>query len=160
LTYFLPSLYTNMWRRSRALCSCPNCILEELREQFCVLRINVRRVEEHTDARHREFQRENQGIQEELESLQTQLHQQETHHSQELVIALRGINKNTRQLGVVTQQLENPQQPENSVGSIESRIPSTFHSTSNNEHYSAPSASRHVDLHHAEANPTTRQAEQ
>jgi hypothetical protein len=153
LTYLLLSLCTNMWRRSRAPCSCPNCISEELREQFCALRTDVRRVEERTDARHREFQRENQGIREELASLQTQLHQQETRHNQELAIALRGININTRQLGVVTQQLANPQQPENYVGSGESRLPSTFHSTTNNDHHSTPSAPGHADLHHAEANP-------
>jgi hypothetical protein len=33
----LPNLHTNMWRRSRAPCSCPNCISEELREQFRAL---------------------------------------------------------------------------------------------------------------------------
>jgi hypothetical protein len=92
--------------------------------------------------------------------LQTQLHQQETHHNQELAIALRGINRNTRQLGVVTQQLANPQQPKNFVGSGESRLPSTFHSIASNDHHSVPSAPGHADLHHAEANPTVRQVEQ
>lgn len=108
LTSLLLSLCTNMWQRSRAPCSCLNCISEELREQFCALRTDVRRAKERTDAHHREFQQENQGIREELTSMQTQLHQRETHHNQELTIVLRGINRNTRQLGVVTQQLANP----------------------------------------------------
>jgi thiosulfate reductase cytochrome b subunit len=34
LTYLLLSLCTNMWRRSRAPCSCLNCILEELENSF------------------------------------------------------------------------------------------------------------------------------
>jgi hypothetical protein len=37
LPSLLPNLCTNMWRRSRAPCSCPNCISEELREQFRAL---------------------------------------------------------------------------------------------------------------------------
>jgi hypothetical protein len=32
----------NMWRRSRAPCSCPTCVSEELREQFRSLRVDVR----------------------------------------------------------------------------------------------------------------------
>jgi hypothetical protein len=95
-----------------------------------------------------------------MESLQAQLHQQETQHKQELEISLRGINKNTRKLRVVTQQLENPQQPKNSIGFGESQIPSTFHSSANNDHPSSPSAPGHVDFHHAEVNPTMSQVEQ
>jgi hypothetical protein len=34
---------TIMWRRSRAPCSCPTCVSEELREQFRSLRVDVRR---------------------------------------------------------------------------------------------------------------------
>jgi hypothetical protein len=33
----------NMWRRSRAPCSCPTCVSEELREKFRSLRVDVRR---------------------------------------------------------------------------------------------------------------------
>jgi Skp family chaperone for outer membrane proteins len=65
-------------------------------------------VEERIDSRHRQFQRENQGLQEELANLQAQLHQQELQHNQELAIAIRGINRNTGQIGAVAQQLENP----------------------------------------------------
>ena len=153
LSALLQNLCTKMWQRSREPCSCPNFISEELREQFWALRIDVRRVEECTDARHWEFQRENQGIREELASLQTQLHQQETRHNQELTITLRRINRNTRQLRVVTQQLANPQQLDNFVGSRESWLPSTFHLTASNDHHSTPSAPGHANLHHAEANP-------
>jgi hypothetical protein len=47
-------------------------------------------------------------LREELANLQAQLHQQELWHNQELAITLRGINKNTRKIGAVAQQLENP----------------------------------------------------
>jgi hypothetical protein len=124
-------------------------------------------VEERTDARHRELQRENQGIREDLAGLQTQLQQQEIRHNQELAIVLRGVNRNTRQLGVVTQQLENPQQPANSAGTGESRLPSSFHSIASNDHHSVPSDPGYADRHYAEENrpsrgepnPEARQAE-
>jgi hypothetical protein len=70
--------------------------------------MDVRRAEERTDSRHREFKQENQGLREEMMNLQTQLHQQELRHNQELEIALRGINRNTRKIGEVAQQLANP----------------------------------------------------
>jgi hypothetical protein len=104
-------------------------------------------------------------------NLQAQLHQQELRHNQELAIALRGINRNTRQIGAVAQQLANPlnhpQQPENSNGSVGSRLPSTFHSTANNEHPSAPPAPVLVPvwpnpvegIHHPEVNLVAHQAD-
>jgi len=153
LPSLLPNLCTNMWRRSRAPCSCLNCISKELREKFRALWTDVRRIEEHTDARHRELQHENQGIREDLACLQTQLQQQEILHNQELAIVLRGVNRNTRQLGVVTQQLENPQQPANSARTSESRIPSSFHSISSNDHHSVPSDPGYTNRHYAEENP-------
>jgi hypothetical protein len=63
-------------------------------------------MEERSSARHRELQQENQGIHENLADLQSQLQQQEIRHNQELAIVLRGVNRNTRQIGVVTQRLE------------------------------------------------------
>jgi hypothetical protein len=98
----LLNLHTNMWRRSRVPCSCLNCISKKLREQFRALQTDCRRVEECAYTRHRELQHENQGMCEDLAGLQTQLQQQEIFHNQELVIVLRGFNRNTRQLGVIT----------------------------------------------------------
>ena len=106
-------------------------------------------------------------MRDEVANLQGQLHQQELHHNQELAIELRGINKNTRQIRAVTQQLLNPlnhpQHPVNSNDSVGSRLPSTLHSTSSNEHPLAPPAPAFVTvwsnlakgIHHPEANPTT-----
>jgi hypothetical protein len=94
-----------------------------------------------------------------LAGLQTQLQQQEIRHNQELVIVLRGVNRNTRQLGVVTQQLGNPQQPTNSVGTDESRLPSSFHSVASNDHH-APTAPGFAGRHYAEENPDRHYAEE
>jgi hypothetical protein len=71
-----------------------------------------------------------------------------------------GIKRNVRQLGVVTQQLENPQQPENSFGSGESRLSSTFHSTTSNDNHFVPLVLGNADLHQAEADPAAPQVEQ
>jgi len=89
---------------------------------------------------------------EDLAGLQTQLRQQEIRHNQELVIFLRGVNRNTRQLGVVTQQLENPQQPANSDGTGESRLLSYFHSTVNKDHHAVPTYPGFADCHYVEEN--------
>jgi hypothetical protein len=105
-------------------------------------------------------------LREEVVNLQGQLHQQELRHNQELAIALRGININTRQIGEMTQQLVNPlnhpQHPVNSNDSVGSRLPSTFHSVASNEHFLAPPVPALVPvspnpakgIHHPEANPT------
>ena len=83
------------------------CVSEELREKFQSLHVDVKHTEERTKSRLREFQRDNQGLREELASLQAQLHQQEHWHDHELAIALRGININTRKIIAVAQKLEN-----------------------------------------------------
>jgi hypothetical protein len=106
-----------------------------------------------------------------LANLQAQLHQRELRHNQELAIALRGINMNTRQIGVITQQLANPpidpQQPEISNGSDESRLSSTFQSTASNDPPSAPLALAlspvrtilDAHIHQSEVNSAAQQAE-
>jgi hypothetical protein len=129
--------------------------------------LDVRRAEERTDSRLREFQRENQGLRDEVANLQGQLHQQELRHNQELAIALCGINRNTRKIGEMAQQMVNPlnhpQHPVNSNDSVGSRLPSTFHSAASNEHPLVPPAPAMVPvwpnpgegIHHPDANPTT-----
>jgi hypothetical protein len=75
------------------------------------------------------------------------------------VIVLRGVNQNTRQIGVVTQRLENPQQPAHSVGTDESRLPSTFHSAASNDHH-VPIAPGFADRYQAEENLDRQFAEE
>jgi hypothetical protein len=107
--------------------------------------MDVRHAEERTDSRLREFQRENQELQSDIANLQGQLHQQEFRHNQELAVALCGINRNTRHIGELTQQmgnpLDHPQHPTNSNESTDSRLPSTFHSATSNDHPLVPPAS-------------------
>jgi hypothetical protein len=91
--------------------------------------------------------------------------------NQELNIALMGISRNTRKIGVVSKQLKNPpihnQQPEKSIVSGESRIPSTFHSNANNDHPPSPpvlglAIVRPIlvaNIHQPEENSTTQQVE-
>jgi hypothetical protein len=59
------------------------------------------------------------------------------------MVALQGVSKNTRHISLLKQQLGNPldrsQHPEISLESVESRLPSTFHSNSANEQNQAPS---------------------
>jgi hypothetical protein len=85
-----------------------------------------------------DFQRENQGLQVDIANLQGQLHQQELRNNQELAIALHWINKNTRHIGEMAQQIGNPfdrpQHPTNSNESAGSRLSSTFHFATRNEH--------------------------
>jgi hypothetical protein len=131
-----------MWRRSRAPCSCPSCATEELRDQIWDLRVVVRNSGERMDSRLRELQMENQELRRHNANLQNQLQSQERRHNQELVIVLRGVNRNTRHIILLSQQLGNPlgrpQHPANSIESIDSRLPSTFHSEAANEQNQAP----------------------
>jgi hypothetical protein len=95
------------------------------------------------------------------------MQQQEIRHNQELTIFLRGVNRNTRQIGVVTQRLGNPQQPAHFVGTDESRLPSTFHSAASNDQHVpiAPGFSDRIwaeenqDQHFAEAHQTEENPE-
>jgi hypothetical protein len=123
------------------------------------LRTDCRRIEERSGARHRELQQENQGIHESMAEIQSQLQQQEIWHNQELAIVLRGVNRNTRQIGVVTQRLGNPQQPAHSVGTDESRLPSTFHSAASNDQH-VPIAPGFADRIWAEENQDRQFAEE
>jgi hypothetical protein len=80
---------------------------------------------------------ENQELQSRTANLQNQLQLQEHRHNQELAIVLHGVNHNTRHIGVLSQHVGNPlghpQHPVNSNESIDSRLPSTFHSEVGNE---------------------------
>jgi hypothetical protein len=75
-------------------------------------------------------------------NLQNQLQLQEHRHNQELTIALCGVNINTRNIGVLSQHLGNPlgcpQHLANSNESINSRLPSTFHSEAGYEQNQDP----------------------
>ena len=53
-------------------------------------------------------------------NIQSQMQQQEIKHNQELEIVLRGVNRNSRKMGALTQRLGNPQQQDHSVGTDES----------------------------------------
>jgi hypothetical protein len=89
-----------------------------------------------------------------------------------LAIVLRGVNRNTRQIGAVTQRLGNPQQQAHSAGTDESRLPSTFHSAASNDQHvpMAPGfsdrvwaeenqAQHYAEAHQTEENPATQQDE-
>jgi hypothetical protein len=85
------------------------------------------------------LQQENQSIQENVFEMQQQMQRMEFRHNQELAIAMRGINRNTRQIEELNQRPNNLQHPPHSAGTDESWIPSTFHSVaSNNQHVSIP----------------------
>jgi hypothetical protein len=90
----------------------------------------------------RELQVENQELRRHSANLQNQLQTQEHMHNQELMIILRGVNRNTRHISLLRQQLGNPlgrpQHPAISIESVESRLPSTFHSEAANEQNQAP----------------------
>jgi len=70
-----------------------------------------------------------------MDEVQNQMQQLETRNNQELSIALRGINRNMRQIGEITQRLGNPQQQARSVGTDESWLPSTFYSAASNDQH-------------------------
>jgi hypothetical protein len=120
--------------------------LAEIHNSFLFLDLRLGGIEEtisqRTDSWLKEFQRENQGFREEVANFQGQFHWQKLRDNQELAIALRGINKNTRQIGEMAQQLVNPlnhpQHPVNSNESVGSGLPSTFHSVVRNEDHLAP----------------------
>jgi hypothetical protein len=79
----------------------------------------------------REIQTKNQELQCQSENLRNQLQSQECKNNQELVIIICGVNINTRNIILLSQQLGNPhghpQHPANSIKSINSRLPLTFH---------------------------------
>jgi hypothetical protein len=124
---------------SRDPCSCPACALDEIRGQFQELQEECRRIEGRSDTQHRELQQENHSIQENVVEMQQQMQRMEFRHNQELAIAMRGINRNTRQIEELNQRPANPQHPPRSAGTDESWIPST--STrwpTTNQHVSIP----------------------
>jgi hypothetical protein len=128
---------------SRDPCSCPACALDEIRGQFQELQEECRRIEGRSDTQHRELQQESHSIQENVVEMQCQMQRMEFRHNQELAIAMRGINHNTRQIEELNQRPANPQHPPRSAGTDESWIPSTSHSVANsNQHVSIPPDSR------------------
>ena len=71
--------------------------------------------------------------------MQWKMQRMEFKHNQELAIAMRGINRNTRQIEELYQWHANPQHPPCLAGTDESWIPSTSHSVaSSNQHVSIP----------------------
>ena len=131
--------------RSGAPCTCSSRVSEELREKFRSLRMDFRHVEEITYTRLKDFQRENQGLRDDITNLQGQLHQKELKNNEYLAIYLHGINRNIVHIGEMVQQMGNPlnrpHDPMNSNDSAGSRLPSTFHSATSNEHPLVPLAS-------------------
>jgi len=78
-------------------------------EQFQGLRTDCRHVEERSESRHWELQQKNRAIQENVVEIQNKMQNMETRHNQELVIILRRVNHNMRQIGEIFQFLGNPQ---------------------------------------------------
>jgi hypothetical protein len=106
-----------------------------MRDQFQGLQVECRRIEDRADSRHRELQQENRIIRENVAEVQNQMQRLEHRHNQELVIVLRGVNRNMRQIGELNQRPGNLQHPARSAGTDESWIPSTFHSVANNDQH-------------------------
>jgi hypothetical protein len=76
--------------------------------------------------------------------MQQQMQRMEFRHNQELAIAMRGLNRNTRQIEELNQWPGNLQHSPRPAGTDESWIPSTFHSVANNDQH-VPIAPRFSD---------------
>jgi hypothetical protein len=96
------------------------------------------------DTQHRELQQENQSIQENVVEMQQKMKRMEFRHNQELAIAIRCLNHNTRQIEELNQWPDNLQHSPRPANTDESWIPSTFHSVASNDQH-VPIAPRFSD---------------